>query len=307
MSIDRSLQKQNRHVPVLLNEVLDGLRLRSGMTVVDATLGNAGHAEKIAEAIGSAGTLIGLDADPLAIQESTAVLESAHAKVVLVQDNFTNIKTVLAERNIVHIDAMVMDLGLRRGSLEDSGRGFSFRRVDEPLDMRFNPHDESLVPAAEMVNEYSAETLADIFYYYADERLSRRYASAIVEARLTNPISTVGDLVNIIDEVTPNRAKRPGKSSSTKVFQALRMAVNRELEVLEQAIQDGVSLLRPDGRMAVISYHSIEDRLVKNLFKKLDSEKIIKRDPKKAILPTRSEVLENPLSRSAVLRLVTKL
>ena len=299
--------KDNRHVPVLLNEVIEGLQLQPGMTVVDGTLGNAGHSEVIAKVIGSTGHLIGFDADPLAIQESSQVLDKVEAKVEIINANFGNMAAELASRGINQVDAILLDLGLRRGSLEDSGRGFSFQRLDEPLDMRFNPADQTLTTAAEMVNDYAPETLADIFYYYADERLSRRYAAAIVEARDQSTIKTVGDLVAIIDEATPSRATRPGRSSATRVFQALRMAVNKELAVLEEGIKASVNLLAAGGRLAVISFHSIEDRLVKNIFKDLDSQKVIMRDPKKAIKPTREEIVSNSLSRSAVLRLITKL
>lgn len=302
-----SLRKENRHVPVLLNEVIEGLRLQSGMTIVDATLGNAGHSQEIAKILGQSGHLIGFDADPLAIKESDEVLKDAKPKVTIINSNFANLTTELEKLHIDQVDGVLMDLGLRRGSLEDTGRGFSFQNPDEPLDMRFNPNDDSLVPASTIVNEYSAETLADLFYYYADERLSRVYARTIVEARSNKEIKTVGDLVTIIDESTPNSARKPGKSSATRVFQALRMTVNRELEVLESGIRSAVQVLKPEGRLSVISFHSIEDRKVKNLVKDLENEGLIKRDPKKAIKPGRAEVVENRLSRSAVLRLVTKL
>lgn len=305
--------KSNRHVPVMLGQVLDGLRLQPGMTVVDGTLGNAGHAQEIVKHIAPGGRLIGLDADPLAIEESTTFLSGLdqvqlyQVKLDLVQDNFSNLLIVLDNLGIQSIDAILLDLGLRRGSLEDSGRGFSFRRGGEPLDMRFNPSDETLTPASEMVNVFAAETLADIFYGYADERLSRRYAKAIVGARSVKTIETVGDLVAVIDAATPLSAKRPGKSSATKVFQALRMAVNQELPRLQQGLDQAVKALHPGGRLAVISFHSIEDRTVKETLRSLASEKTIVLDPKKAIKPSRQEIQTNPLSRSAVLRLATKL
>lgn len=299
--------KENRHVPVLLSEVIEGLRLEAGMTVVDATLGNAGHAEVIAGIIGKTGHLVGFDADPLAIAESTKILANSPPKITIVNQNFDNLSAELVKLGINQVDAVLMDLGLRRGSLEDTGRGFSFQQPDEPLDMRFNPFDATLVPASEIVNEYSAETLADLFYYYADERLSRRYAAAIVEARKYKEIKTVGDLVTIIDGATPRSATRPGKNPATKVFQALRMTVNRELEVLAAGIELTIQSLRVGGRLAIISFHSIEDRKVKNLLRELEKTGTIKRDPKKAIKPSRAEVISNRLSRSAVLRLVTKI
>ncbi len=302
-----ALHKDNRHVPVLLDEVLMGLSTTSGQVIVDGTLGNAGHAEAIAKRIGKPGILIGIDADPLAIQESRLVLENAAPRVIIENTNFSNIRAVLQDHNIKQVDAILLDLGLRRGSLEDTGRGFSFQKLDEPLDMRFNPNDETLTPASVMVNSFGDDTLADIFYHYADERLSRRYARAILEARSNEPIETVGDLVQIIDDATPTRARRPGKTSATKVFQALRMAVNKELEVLETTLLEALEILKTGGRLAVISFHSIEDRLVKRTFKKLATENLVKLTPKKPIKPTRQEILKNPLSRSATLRIITKL
>ena len=171
--------------------------------------------------------------------------------------------------------------------------------------MRFNPNDPELLTAAEIVNSWSQEVLADVMYGFGGERLSRRYAKAIIEAREESPIETVGQLVEIIDLATPGSARRPGRSSATKVFQALRMAVNRELQVLEDAIHQAINVIKTNGRLAIITFHSGEDRMVKRLFKELASQDIITIDPKKPLKPNRQEVKNNPLSRSATLRLAT--
>lgn len=304
-----SSTKSNRHVPVLLTEVIEQLRLAPGMTAVDATLGNAGHAELIAKSIGSSGTLVGLDADPLAIQEATWVLDQIQPadkpKVTLVHTNFAHLQETIQQVGIGEVDAVVFDLGLRRGSLEDTKRGFSFQRPHEPLDMRFNPSDDNLLTAAEIVNSYDEVQLADLFYHLADERRSRQYAAAIVASRQQATIKTVGDLVEIITTATPGTNHR--RSPATKVFQALRMTVNHELEVLLQAIDQAVAVLKSGGRVGIITFHSVEDRVVKVRLKQLGQEKAIQLDPKKPIKPSREEVVRNRLSRSALLRVATKL
>lgn len=301
----QKFQKDNRHVPVLLDEVLQGLRLESGMTVVDATVGNAGHALAIANQIGPSGLLIGLDADPLAIQESTKFLQETETPFKLFNTNFSNLSKTLLDQGIDQVDAVLMDLGLRRGSLEDSGRGFSFQKLTEPLDMRFDPNDDQLITAEEILNTWSEETLADIFYGFGGERLSRRYARSIVSHRSHHEFKTVADLVEVIEGNTPAKACRPGRSSATKVFQALRMAVNRELSVLPEAISQAIKVIKSGGRLAIITFHSGEDRLVKQTFKSLQTDNKLTIDPKRAIKPNQEEIIKNPLSRSATLRLAT--
>jgi len=228
-------------------------------------------------------------------------------RVKLVNTNFASIEQVVVDLGISSVQAILLDLGLRRGSLEDTSRGFSFQRSEEVLDMRFNPNDQSLLTAREIVNTFASESLADLFYYYADERRSRQYADAIVTARNSSPIETVGDLVKIIDEATPSSYGRPGKSNATKIFQALRMTVNKELEKIEQGITGALKVLEPGGRLVIITFHSIEDRFVKQSFRALKENNKVIIDPKKAVKPSRDEIVSNRLSRSAVLRAITKI
>jgi 16S rRNA (cytosine1402-N4)-methyltransferase len=306
--VDSIDTKSNRHQPVLLDEVVAELDPKPGNIVVDGTVGNAGHAQAILKAISPTGHLIGLDADPLAITESREILErlNLQTRTTLVQANFGQIRSIVQEQGIDQIDRILLDLGLRRGSLEDSGRGFSFQQLNEPLDMRFDPNQANTLTAAQILNSFSEEVLADIFYHLADERLSRRYARAIVVHRDKQEFSTVADLVQIIEAATPKRAKRPEKSSATKVFQALRMTVNQELEVLDRAINTGLELLPAGGRISVITFHSIEDRQVKQQFRQLERRSLLTRLNKKPTKPSRKEIINNRLSRSATLRTVIK-
>ncbi|MDO8626035.1 MAG: 16S rRNA (cytosine(1402)-N(4))-methyltransferase RsmH [Candidatus Magasanikbacteria bacterium] len=302
-----------RHVPALLNEVVDNLQLKSGMQVVDCTLGDGGHAAKILEKIGPKGKLLGIDADPESLLRSKQYLYKWQEQVIGVRDNFINLKKIVVENHFGPVDAILMDLGWSSPQFRERGRGFSFL-ADEPLDMRFGgQQDKNSSTAADVVNSYSEEALAKLFRTYGEENLYNEIARAIVAARERHPIERSGELSDII--LQSYRAKLRtdapvpwigGLHPATKVFQALRIEVNHELEVLRQALPQAVALLAQGGRLAVIAFHSLEDRIVKQYFKSINN-KIIKLVNNKPIVASAEEVAENARAKSAKLRVVEKI
>ena len=294
------------HVSVLLHEAIDGLALAKGQVYFDGTLGGAGHAESVAKQFGNDIKIIATDLDTDTILAGTKVLERYSKNFTLVKANFRDVKRVLSEAKVSQVDAILLDLGLRSDQLDSSGRGFSFR-YDEPLLMTFtkNPEDNT-VTAYDVVNTWSEETLADIMYGYSDERYARRIAKAIVEAREDYAIMTTGQLVAIIEGAVPGSYRHGKTHPATKTFQAIRMAVNDEVNALKEGLADGIEVLAPKGRMAVISFHSVEDRIVKDFFRERVKEGVGKLINKKPIIPTEAEVKANPRSRSAKLRIFAK-
>jgi len=260
-----------QHKPVLLKEVLENFNLRAGATVLDGTLGNGGHSEAILEVIGPQGRLIGLDQDPASIDRCREKFKT-HPNVTLHHSNFVHLASVLDSLNVPFVDAVILDVGLSSNQLGDPQRGFSFDE-EGPLDMRMNPDVQH--SASDLVNDLSQENLAEIFWEYANEKNSRRFARAIDEARRKQRIETTQDLVSVLQSALPKhmqfkKGARPHwarRHPATRVFQALRMAVNDELGALRDGIPAGWERLRPKGCMAVISFHSLEDRIVKNHFR----------------------------------------
>ncbi|MCM8775655.1 MAG: 16S rRNA (cytosine(1402)-N(4))-methyltransferase RsmH [Candidatus Omnitrophica bacterium] len=298
------------HKPVLLKETLDCLGLKPGQTVIDGTLGSAGHASKILEVIGEKGRFIGLDQDPEAIDRCRRIL-SRWRHVSLHCENFKNLVQVLDDLNISQVDAVIFDVGVSTEQLEDPIRGFSFDRTG-PLDMRMNP--EMPKSARDLVNDLSKDALEQIFWGYGNERWARRFAEAICRQRRRSRIETTDDLVRTLLEALPFRTarkvRRPGwarRHPATRVFQALRIAVNDELGALEAALPGIWDRLKPGGRLAVISYHSLEDRIVKVQFRSWCADGRARPITKKPIVPTPSERRLNPRSRSAKLRVVEKI
>lgn len=283
-------------------EVLALLACRPGGLYVDGTVGGGGHAAAILEASSPGGRLIGLDQDPEAIARAAKVLEPFGDRVQLVQENFARLGEVLTERNIAAVDGIVLDLGLSLDQLESSDRGFSFRR-EEPLDMRMDPRGETT--AADLLARLGEEELADLFYRYGEERYARRIARAIVRERPRHPLRTTADLVRLLFAATPGG--RHGRiHPATRVFMALRIAVNRELERLEAFLDRVPGLLRPGGRVCILAFHSLEDRIVKQRFRTLAGRReapgpleILTRRP---LRPQPEEIAANPLARSARLR-----
>ena len=307
-----------KHVPVLLDEVLEVFDLDAGLSVLDCTLGDAGHAEAMLERISPDGTLVGIDADPEAVVRAKHFLESFGEQAVVVRDNFLHIDTIISGLGFTCVDRILFDLGWSSPQFAERGRGFSFLQSDEPLDMRFSSDVGNLEKrpnktAGELVNSASPDVLVRIFREYGEEKLAHEIAGAIVVQRTKEAITTVKQLVEIILEVyrkkTHTTKEVPwigGLHPATRVFQALRIAVNKELEVLEGVLPKALSLLCPGGRLAVISFHSLEDRLVKHFFKS-HIGKGYRVLTKKPIVPSSEECKVNTRARSAKLRVIEKI
>lgn len=278
-----------KHYSVMPQEVLAALDVKSGEVVVDATYGQGGHSALLKKAAKI--KLVALDADPAA---------------GVVNANFGDLSRVADELGITKIDKALFDLGWNRGQLS-SGRGFSFM-ADEPLLMSYSDAPRSGFTAQEILNTFTEKALADIFFGYGEERYARRIARAVVERREVQPFSSTFELVEVIKDAVPAAYRRGRIHPATRAFQGLRIAVNDELGVIEQGLGAAWKLLAPGGRIAVITFHSIEDRLVKQIFAKLAKEKEEGRLLyKKPLIPTAKEVKENPASRSAKLRAIEKI
>lgn len=293
------------HVSVLLDEAIGFLDIQPDDTVVDMTLGNGGHSYAIAKRLGSDGMLIGFDADKDAIAVAQEKLKGCDAHVMLIESNNRHIKKELASRGIKQIDKALFDLGLRSEQIDVSGRGFTFQNPNEPLVMTFTATPErSDVTAETVVNRWSEETLADVIYGFGEERYARRIARSIVDMREAKHLSTVGDLVEAVLRAVPSSYKHSRIHPATRTFQAIRMAVNDELGALAEALSDTWDLLDEDGRMVVISFHSLEDRVVKRFFREKEDVDIL---TKKPIVPTEAEIQKNSRSRSAKMRAARKI
>lgn len=283
----------NKHIPVLLDEVLNGLDLQSGKTIIDATLGLGGHAKEILKRIAPYGRLIGFDRDGRNLVLARENLTEFGECVIYINDSFAN----LAEHGINDVDGVLFDLGFSSVHVDDSNRGFSFQQ-DGPLDMRYNIDDQ--LTAEEIVNSYSQEELANIIYEFGEETRSRQIAKAIIDNRKRERITTTAQLARIIEKV----AVRCGRiHPATKTFQALRMAVNDELGHIKKGLESAINILKPGGRICVITFHSLEDAFVKYYFQSNSSITIIN---KHVIVPSYEEKRSNPRSRSAKLRIVQK-
>jgi 16S rRNA (cytosine1402-N4)-methyltransferase len=250
---------------------------------------------------------VGIDMDEDALQRATSRLQAVSAKFILKQANFRNLDTILVETGVMKANRILFDLGLSSFQFEVSGRGFSFQKEDEPLLMTFKKNlSESDLTVREIVNTWEEENIADILYGYAEETFSRKIAREIVSTREIKPIETTKDLVEIVYRATPGFYHRKKTHYATKTFQALRIAVNDEVEALREGLEKAYGALLPGGRMAVISFHSIEDRIVKLFFRQKQKDNEAHVITKKPIVPTREEIKENPRSRSAKLRAIKK-
>lgn len=297
------MDKTPIHKTVLLQRSIDALNLKAGMTVLDGTFGAGGHSTLIAKTIGKTGQLISLDADKdVFSKEKVQELEHLTTFTPIVV-NFKNLGETLKH---LKWDAALFDLGLSSTQLEESGRGFSFQK-DEPLLMTFSANpEEGDVTAFTILNEWREGTLATIFKGFGEERFAKRIAKGIVEERKVAPIARTSQLVDLILAVTPNWYHHGRTHPATRVFQALRMAANDELGAIEKGLTSALLGLTQGGRLAVISFHSIEDRKVKHLFKEFVLEGIAKAVTKKPIIPDDEELTENPRARSAKLRIIEK-
>jgi 16S rRNA (cytosine1402-N4)-methyltransferase len=286
------------HVPVLLDQVLHWLRPRPGAVLVDGTLGGGGHARALAAGVGSEGLVIGIDRDPAAVEAAVETLRGLPMK--LVQANFCDLPEVLEQLKIEKVDGVLLDLGISSDQLADRSRGFSFW-ADGPLDLRFNPMSGE--PARRLINRLSVEHLTQLISSYGEERYSPRIARAIVQRRRDKPIETAAELADLIRGCVPNPPGGHRIDPATRTFQALRIAVNDELKSLEIALRRIPGCLRPGARMAVISFHSLEDRRVKDAFRADERLAVLTRRP---VGPDEKEVTDNPRARSAKLRVAER-
>ena len=306
-----------KHVSVLLNESISSLNLKENSIIVDATLGYGGHSSSILDRI-KKGYLFAFDQDSEAIRHSTDRLSKVGTNFTIIKSNFKNMKEELNKRGIEHVDGVLFDLGVSSPQLDDAERGFSFHE-DAPLDMRMD-RDQKLT-AYDVVNNYSKEELARIFLKYGEDKFSNNIAKKIVEYRKNKPIETTLELVEIIKTAVPMKF-RIDKHPARQIFQAIRIEVNHELDVIEPALNGAMELLNVGGRIAVITFHSLEDRLVKNIFRekcKIDDKlKGLPNIPEeylpdfklvenKAIVPSEEELERNPRARSSKLRVIERI
>jgi 16S rRNA (cytosine1402-N4)-methyltransferase len=301
---DGAYERQLGHKSVMLNEVLIALKPQAGEIVLDATVGQGGHSEALLNTTHGI-QLIALDADPSAVVATRTRLASFGDAVQVVESNFADVEKTLDVLGIEKIDKALFDLGWRSEQLL-MGRGFSFLN-DEVLNMSYGPTPRSGFTAGEIVNQWSEETLANVFYGYGEERYARRIARLIIERRALSPITTTAQLTEIIKDAVPALYRRGRIHPATKSFQALRIAVNDELQAAEVGVNAVWQHLNPAGRIAVITFHSIEDRLVKRLFATWVKEGLGKLVYKKPLVPTIAEITNNPRARSAKLRVIEKL
>lgn len=307
-----------KHISVLLNESVDALDIKDGGLYVDGTLGGGGHSYEILSRNPGA-RLIGIDRDSEALEAAGKRLSEFSGRVTAVKGNFADICSILKSLDIEYIDGAVLDLGVSSYQLDNAERGFSYMH-DAPLDMRMDK--SSSKTAYEVVNLYTKEELSRIFFEYGEEKWSKRIAEFIVERREKSPVKTTLELSDIIKAAIPVKARRDGGHPAKRVFQAIRIEVNGELAMLEEAVRSFVSVLRPGGRLSVITFHSLEDRIVKNTFKTLSQGCICPKSfpvcvcgkkpelrilTKKPVLPSEAETERNPRSKSAKLRIAEKL
>ena len=318
------MTSEYRHIPVLLPECLEYLQLKPQHTFVDATLGGAGHSFEAAKRIGCGGTLIGIDQDEVALSAAASKLgtlpDDVRPRLALVRNNFGNMDEALLEAQVPGADAFLFDIGVSSVQIDTPSRGFSFKE-DGPLDMRMDPGKNTLT-AAEVVNTYNAADLTRIIRSYSDEKWASRIAEFIVRARQKAPLETSAQLVEVIKAAIPASARRAGGHPAKRTFQALRIEVNGELEVLKRGLEAAIRWANPGGRICVISYHSLEDRIVKDMFASFANrctcppdlpmcacgkKPIVKVITRKPVVPTAEEIARNPRARSAKLRVCEKL
>lgn len=305
------------HIPVLLDEVIDGLEIKEDGIYVDGTLGGAGHSLEIVKRL-TTGKLIGIDQDLNALKKAKETLKDYSDKIVLIHDNYANIKSVLAHLGVNKVDGILLDIGVSSHQLDEGERGFSYNK-DAPLDMRMDT--TRIFTAWDVVNKYSKKELQDIIYSYGEENWAKRIAEFIVDARKVKPIDTTVELVEVIKKAIPKKVRMEGHHPAKKTFQAIRIEVNDELNVLKESIPVMVRLLNKKGRLCIITFHSLEDRIVKKAFVELnkdcicppeipicvcDKEREIEIITRKPIIPSEDEINKNSRSRSSKLRIAER-
>lgn len=307
------------HIPVLLKESLEYMNPQPGEKFVDCTLGGGGHSKNFLEKIMPGGHLIGLDQDINAIKAAKETLKEYEKNITLVNTNYENLAEVLKKNAPLGVDGIFFDIGVSSHQLDEGERGFSYNH-DAPLDMRMDRKKD--FSAKELINTYSEEKLSNVISLYGEERWAKRIAQFIVLERKTAPIETTGQLVDIIKKAIPKKVRQNGPHPAKRTFQAIRIEVNRELEVLENTIEKAVKCLKPGGRIGIISFHSLEDRIVKEKFKYLNLDCICPKElpvcqcnkkreikilTRKPIVASKEEEERNPRARSAKLRVAVKL
>jgi len=307
-----------KHVSVLLNECIEGLSIKEGGIYVDCTLGGAGHSSHILKNLSKKGILIGIDQDKDALKAAKERLKN-YENVKYVHNNFYNIDSILDDLEIEKVDGILMDLGVSSYQLDEASRGFSYMK-DAPLDMRMNRDND--FSAYDIINNYSEEKLYKIIREYGEEKFAKRIANFIVNARSIKPIETTLELVEIIKNAIPAKARREGPHPAKRTFQAIRIEVNSELQILNKTIEDGVKRLNKGGRMVIITFHSLEDRIVKLKYRELENPCTCPREfpmcacgkkptvkvlTRKGVSPTEKEIEENPRSRSEKVRILEKI
>lgn len=307
---------ENKHIPVLLNEVIEGLNIKPNGIYLDLTLGRAGHSSEILKRLNSKGLLIGVDQDKEAIKESEIRLAKIGNNYKLVKSNFKEIDNILNQLNIQKVDGILMDLGVSSPQFDDINRGFSYR-FDSKLDMRMDQNQK--LSAYEVINNYSESELRKIFYEYGEDKYSASVARNIIKSREIKPIETTFELVDIIKRSKPQKELKKAGHPAKQIFQAIRIEVNDELNVLKETLNKITTHLNPKGRLVIITFHSLEDKIVKKYFKDLtvmegnrldfdlkEEEKEFILITKKGIRPTEEELQINHRSQSSTLRIIEK-
>ena len=304
-----------KHKSVLLNETIDGLNIKPDGIYVDGTLGGGGHAYEVCRRLGEKGSIIGIDQDAAAIEAASARLKDFGEKVTIVRSNYCDMKSKLHELGIDKVDGIVLDLGVSSYQLDTAERGFSYRE-DAPLDMRMDTRQK--MTARDIVNDYTEADLYRVIRDYGEDKFAKNIAKHIVQARAVKPVETTAELSEIIRASIPMKFQKKSGHPAKRTFQAIRIELNRELDVLRDSLDDMIDLLNPGGRLCIITFHSLEDRIVKSAFRKNENPctcppdfpvcvcgkkskgKVITRKP---ILPSETEMEENPRSKSAKLRI----
>lgn len=299
----QTMSGEMKHVPVMQNEVIRYLNLRPGMCVVDATLGMGGHAFEILKGIGRSGQFIGIDRDGNSLKMAQERLKEFADNCHFIQSDFRHLGSVLGKLNIQEVDGILLDLGISSYQLENPERGFSIK-FEGPLDMRMD--QESYISAYDLVNSLSEKEIFFILRNFGEERWSGRIAQCIIKEREKAPIESTSDLSRVVLKAVPRRFQNQKIHPATRTFQAFRIAVNRELEALDKVLDGCVHLLKDQARLCVISFHSLEDRIVKEKFRQFLKSGDIRLIEKKPIIPEDSEIQANPRSRSAKLRVAER-
>ncbi len=293
------------HLPVLEKEILEGLNPEKNKNFVDCTIGQGGHTKKILERISPNGKVLGIDLDKSQIENCRELLKDFSDRLILENDSYANLEKIISKNNFFPVNGILADLGMSSWHLQKSGRGFSFLK-DEPLDMRYDGSAGELT-ASEIINQWRKEEIEQILMVYGEERFARKMSEKIVEQRRLKKIDTTLKLIEVLKLAVPRKFQNGKIHFVTRVFQALRITVNGELDNLKKLLPQSINILEKNGRLAIISFHSLEDRIVKNFFKEEAKKETIKILTKKPIVSTDEEARINPASRSAKLRVVEKL